>query len=443
MKIIRTITYSLIIASLLPGCEKNPSEDELRPVISSIDFNAEQVTPGTTIRVTGNVTDPKGENLTYTWTSSDGTISDPGNISTDWTISPVCQSNSNAKITLTVSNGKSNTTMYRMIPVAMGIKVTGKALFYKTSIPVSGVKIQIGAFSTLTASDGSFIFFHIAPGSNTLKAIKSGFDTVSISENLSTDKAYLIQMTSGTKTRKVFGTIKTIDSVALGGIRILMLNDDRTESSLSAETDNNGYYEINAVPLGTRTFKLDNVSNANNCESTTCSVEVVASDTRMNARMKIERQIDMLKDGWEFKSSDLSAPWNGANYTLTTDGTNSTVTNKMFRAAYCCPIPGDADNPQIIINQRITGSLSWPGSLYYKSPASTQFYMTTDCNAWPDYTVTIYTYWTTPVSAFTEDNISLNSSYKGQTLKLTFGLLRWSGKMPLWEIKSLLLSYFY
>jgi hypothetical protein len=325
----------------------------------------------------------------------------------------------------------------------MGINVSGKVIYYGTSIPVPGVELKMGPFSAISASDGRFFFFHIAPGANTLAALKTGFDTVKISENLSADKGYLIPMTSSVLTKKVYGTVKTIDSIPLPGIKVLMLNDDKTESTLSALTDDNGYYEINAVPHGSRNFKLTDESNPNNCETTTSTVSVDNSDTRMNVRMKIGRLIDMLQNGWEFKSSDLSAPWNGTSYVLTTNGTNPSITNKCFRPAYCCPIPGDADNPQVILTQRLTGTLSWPGILYYKSPASTQFYMTTNCNTWPDYSVTIYTYWTNAITPFTPDYISINSSFKGESLKLTFGLLRWSGAIPLWEIKSIFVSYYY
>jgi hypothetical protein len=443
MKALRLFICLLIITCSLSGCKKVPSSEKERPVVNSISFNLTQATPGTKISVTGIATDPQGDQLTYTWSSEQGTISDPNNPSTDWVISPTCQSNSNAKISLTVSDGKVSSSLDKEIPIVMGVTVSGKAIYKGTSIPLSGVNIKMGPFSTLTATDGTFVIFHIAPGSNTLEAHKPGFDTFVDTEDISSDKYFELSMTSGTETRKIYGSVKTIDSIPLNGIRVIMLNNDMTESTLTCLTDIDGSYQISDIPQGTRYFKFLNESNSNNCQTVTSNIEVADVDEKLIVRMKILRSIDILQNGWEFKTSDLSAPYNGTSYVLTTDGTNSTITNKLFRPAYCCPIPIDADYPQVVMNQRLTGTFKTPGQVYFKSPASTQFYMGSDCNAWPDYAFTIYTYWSSAVNSFTLDYLTINSSYKGTSLKLTFGLFRWSGAMPLWEIKSLGVTYFY
>ena len=326
----------------------------------------------------------------------------------------------------------------------MGIIVIGKVLYTGTSIPIPGVNIKMGPFATITGNDGTFILFHIAAGSNTIDASKSGFDNYIKTEDISSENnAFTFSMTSGTETKKIYGSVKTIDSIPLSGIRVIMLNDDKTLSSLTDITDINGNYQINSVPQGIRSFKFSNESNPNNCQALTKDVDVAGNDLKNNVRIKIERQIDVLQNGWEFKTSDLSAPFNGTAYVLTADVTNPSNSNKYFRPAYCCPIPADADDPQVTLIHRLTGTLKNPGMLFYKSPANTQFYMSSDCTTWVDYSYSNYTYGSAAITSFLPDYYPISSSYKGRSVKFTFGLYRYQGIMPLSEVKSLNVSYYY
>jgi hypothetical protein len=356
-------------------------------------------------------------------------------------ISPTCQANSNAKIILTVTNSKGASSLSKEIPIVMGVTVSGKVLYAGTSIPIPGVIITIGPFSSITGNDGTFVFFDIASGSNILKASKSGFDNYESAEEISgVNNAFTISLANGIETKKLYGSVKTIDSIPLNGIRVVMLNDDKTESGLSDLTDAGGNYHINNVPPGNRYFKFTNESNSNKCYSFTNEIYISEGDKKVNVRMKIQRQIDMLQNGWEFKTSDLSAPFNGTAYVLMADATNTT---KYFRPAYCCPIPLDADDPQAIIIHKLTGTLKTPSEIYYKSPASTQFYMNSDCSNWVVYSTNNYTYWSTAITSFQPDYFTISNSYKGGSIKFSLGLFRWAGLMPLWEIESLYVSYYY
>jgi hypothetical protein len=73
-------------------------------------------------------------------------------------------------------------------------------------------------------------------------------------------------MTSSTGTKKIYGSVKTIDSIPLSGIRVILLNDDKSPSSITDITDNNGNYQISSVPQGKRSFNFLNESNPNNCQ---------------------------------------------------------------------------------------------------------------------------------------------------------------------------------
>ena len=444
MKFPKILFWLLVLSFVLSGCSKKSTEDGERPVIQSISFNVTQVTPGEKISVSSTVTDPQGDPLTYTWTSANGIISEPNDPSTDWVISPIFLPNRNAKISLTVSDGKVTSTLDKEILVDAGVTVSGKIIYAGTSIPISGVAVKLGPFVSASGTDGSFFFFHIASGALTIEATKPGFDTYIKNVDIASGNgAYIIPMTSGTETMNVYGTVKTIDNIPLNGIKVMMLNDDLTESDLTCITDINGDYQISAVPQGTRKFKFINKSNLNKCQEITQEVTVGGSDLRLDARVKIERQIDMLQNGWEFKTSDLSAPFNGTAYVLTTDGTNSTIIYKYFRPVFCCPIPADADNPQVIMMYRLTGSLKRPNELRLGYPANNQLYLSPECSTWIDYTNTLYTYWSDPHDPFSASYFPINSIFRGRSVKLTFGLIRWSGTMPLWEIKSLIVSYYY
>jgi hypothetical protein len=444
MKASKNLTFILILSTFLLGCNKTSTSDEQRPVIHSINLDASQVTAGSKVSVTSSVTDPQGDQLTYAWTSSYGTISDPNSPSTEWVISPTCQTNHNAKITLTVSDGKESSSCDKEIPVIMGIIVTGKVFYAGTSIPIPGVSIKLSPFSTITGNDGTFTFFHIAAGSCTIEASKTGFDSDMKTEDISSgNNAFTFPMTSSTGTKKIYGSVKTIDSIPLSGIRIILLNDDKSPSTLTDITDNNGNYRISSVPQGKRSFSFSNESNSNNCQPLTKDVDIASNDLKNNVRMKIERQTDVLKNGWESRTTDLSAPFNGTAYVLTADGSITSNSNKYFRPVYCCPIPADADDPQVILTQKLTGTLKTKGTLFYMSPANTQFYMSTECTTWVDYSYSTYTYWSTAITSFQSDHFVISNSCRGLSVKFTFGLYRWQGTMPLWEVKSLSVSYYY
>jgi hypothetical protein len=441
MNIKRFLGYLIIISvPFLAGCKKDSRSDDQKPVINSITVTPESATPGETVTLTVNASDPQGNMLSYLWSVSQGTLSDPAKPSTELIISPIAQVNSYSKILLTVSDGTYSSTSEKEIFVDSGVTVSGKANYSGTNIPVSGLRIKLGPYSTITSSDGLFVFLHITPGIRTIEAEKSGFDNFVRTENItSSNNVFTIGITSTTETRMVSGTVKTVDNILLKGIRVVMLNDDRTESTLIDTTDLTGHYEIRSVPTGTRTFKFSNANNPNNCQPATYDIVVNNPQPIFDAALKMERNIDMLQNGWEFASADLSAPFSGISYVLTSDNTDG---NRYFRPAYCCPIPADAENPVVLFEHKLTGTLRVPGGYFYLSPASAQIYMNSDCTTWVDYRNSGYTYWSYPISSFHTDRY-IGNSFKGKSVKITLGLYRYHGVMPRWEIKSLVVNYYY
>jgi hypothetical protein len=432
---------TLLILLIVPSCRKHDSGEDKMPVIESISVSPDVVTPGETISVISDVTDPNGLNLTYSWSVSQGSLSEPAKPATQWVISPIAPVNTNSKITLTVSNGIYTSIKVKEVMVSSGITVSGRAFYYGTTIPIPGLTVKIGPFSTITGTDGRFVFPHVTPGLKTIEAEKTGFDPYQKSENISgSNNVFSIGITSNTETRRITGTAKTIDNILLSGIRVVMLNADNTESTLIDTTDAGGHYEIKGIPPGTRSFKFTDLLNPGNILSITSEIEINGPMVEYDAFMKLERNIDMLQNGWEFGSADLSAPYDGTSYKLTS---NSADGNRYFRLAYCCTIPEEAENPVAIYVHRLTGTIKIPSAIYYKSPASAQLYMSSGCSTWVDYVNYTYSYWSSPITTFYSEYRFIGSSFKGKTLKFTFGLYRYSGSMPVWEIKSFVVNYYY
>lgn len=433
--------FFFLIATGMVACSGDNSDLDKMPVISSVTVSPATVTPGETVTVTANATDPAGLSLTYTWSVTQGSLSETAKPATSWVISPVAPVNTASKITLKVSNGTYTSIVTKEVMVSQGVTVSGRAFYYGTTIPIPGLAVKIGPFSTVTGNDGRFVFAHMTPGNKTIEALKTGFDPYTKTENISaSNNTFIIGITSNTETRKISGIATTIDNIHLSGIRVVMLNSDNTESTLSDTTDINGNYEIKGIPPGTRSFKFTDVQNPGNIKPVTSEVEVNVSSVSYNAYMKLERNIDILQSGWEFASADLSAPFDGTSYKLTSGASDG---NRYFRPAFCCTIPPEAENPVAIFNHRLIGTLRIPSGFYYKSPASAQFYMSSSCSTWVDYVNSTYSYWTSSITTFYSEYKFISDTFKGKTIKFTFGLYRYGGVMPTWEIKSFVVNYYY
>jgi hypothetical protein len=288
----KVVLLFFLFCTILNSCKKNETSVQKNspPEIESINFNPSNMTPGGKVQVTSVVVDQDGDPITYTWTSTDGVISDPNKATTFWTISPTISKNTSATIRLTVSDGKASVYKDQLLQIIAGITVTGYAYYSSTSIPVSGVTVSIGELAVTTGTDGFFSINNVYSGSNTIIASKTGYDQYQIIQNISnSNNNFTIPMTSSTETKRLYGTVKTIDNMQLFGIRVSILNPDGKESGLSDVSDVNGNYQLTSVPQGSRKLAIKNVNNPNLCLDTSYDVFLANFDKQYDPRIEIKR----------------------------------------------------------------------------------------------------------------------------------------------------------
>jgi len=358
-----------ILLVMFNSCKENPtSATNQPPNIESISFNPASVTPGGQIQVTSVVTDKEGDQITYTWTTSQGTISEPNKSTTLWTISPQVPVNQDATIKLTVTDGKSSTIQEKSITVQQGITVSGLVVYASSTIPISGATVNIGPRIITTSSDGEYSIDNIGSGSNKIIVTKTGYDTYETTVNVSsTNRNFNLPLTSSTETKRLYGTIKTTDNITLSGVRVSILNPDITESGLSDVSDANGNFQITAVPQGTRNIKLTNVSNPNLCKEVTYEVFVANFDKNYSATMKILRIINFadknaIWESWEGYWKNVPT-WENTYWLIKSDSITGPA---IVRLKNCISIPLEAEyysNPMIYTE--VIRKEGWQGAFIY------------------------------------------------------------------------------
>ncbi len=163
------------------------------------------------------------------------------------------------------------------------VRVEGFAYYAKTKIPIEGVKIEIGDKSTVTGSDGYYIFEDIHTGVRAIRATKEGYLTflsnIFIQYGIN---EYNVDMSSNQYTHKVYGYVESVPSgEPAGNATVLLMNPDGTESKLKTSTSPDGQYELGAVPRGNMTirFKASDYQNQNK------DIYISDSDQQLNAQI--------------------------------------------------------------------------------------------------------------------------------------------------------------
>ncbi|MBL7046505.1 MAG: carboxypeptidase regulatory-like domain-containing protein [Candidatus Marinimicrobia bacterium] len=164
--------------------------------------------------------------------------------------------NYSGTITVTPNNGNPGDVGITMT-VLTYCYLVGYTYYSGTTIPVSGVSVNIDDEYYTTGTDGYFILNNIAIGNVLLTATKDGYDqyqtTVTINED---DNSLNIPMTSAQYTHNLYGYITDDDQQSLSGVTVTVLNDDSTDSQLQTISDAGGYYQVPTVPQGQRRIKF-------------------------------------------------------------------------------------------------------------------------------------------------------------------------------------------
>jgi hypothetical protein len=287
-------TYVGLASLILFGsCEKQPANH--RPVIESILLNPEvNFTPGSDIQVSVQVRDKDQDELDYFWEAEGGTILEPEQNSTTWVLDTGAEPLSYESISVTVSDGKSLVSESRTIQVSEGLIMAGRVTFAGTSIPVTGVEISIGKFTTQSDENGYYSIAHLKEGTASVRATKAGFDSFEEVVYVDNPKSvYHIPMTSPTHTGRVSGNVKTIDGLMYEDLKVVLLNPDETESELVAYTDRFGAFTMDNVPMGRRNLLIRNEATESHFyeDSMIFQINLDNSGSSYDARIKIKRTI--------------------------------------------------------------------------------------------------------------------------------------------------------
>lgn len=145
-------------------------------------------------------------------------------------------------------------------PITTG-SISGNIYFSGTTMPVSGVTVDVGNKKSTTSSDGTYKISGIPIGAHTLMASKEGFDPYyqEIDIILDDTVTHDLSMTSQMYTSRIFGTVLgSLTNQPQSGLIICILNPDKSDSSLKTTTSSTGYFQLPSVPQGERTLELRN-----------------------------------------------------------------------------------------------------------------------------------------------------------------------------------------
>ncbi|MFO7934499.1 MAG: carboxypeptidase-like regulatory domain-containing protein [Bacteroidales bacterium] len=347
---------TIVVLVFLASCSdlrNNP------PVIESIILDPpENFTPGSDIRISAIVTDREGDQLEYYWQSEGGIISEPGQISANWELSTEAEPLSYETITLSVSDGRELSTRSRTIQVSEGLIMKGYTCFAGTTIPVQGVEVTIGKFSTVSDENGYYMIRNLKEGYEQIVAARDGFDRYESTEYVDHPKStFHIPMTSPTETMNVSGYVRTVDHLAFEGLKVVLLNPDHTESELAGYTDQHGHYEIKRVPLGNRKMMIWNEKPGSVFlnDSIVYGFEMQEPEESYDARIKIKRAImdDSFMsemDEWDYKGS-------------TSEGFYVLQRGDELMMKQPFTIPRDAEDAMLYINSFVVGGCDLVGRL--------------------------------------------------------------------------------
>ena len=245
------VIVSFLVLIIYSGCSKQNEP----PIIQSLTANSQSIYINKTTQLTCVATDPDGENLTYSWSSTNGYFS--GDNTTGSVTWNAPDESGNHTIEVSVSDGKTTAVKTIVIEVLQTVNVEGYVYYSGTKIPVSGVRIALGDEQFTTNESGEFII-KAGLGIQVIKAEKDGFNTYT--ENLTVVKGsnkIKIEITSDSFTKMIYGSLKnSYDLISVEGVKIVVLNPDESESGLLATTSSSGSYEIPSVPKGFRLIKV-------------------------------------------------------------------------------------------------------------------------------------------------------------------------------------------
>jgi uncharacterized protein (TIGR02145 family) len=246
----------LIVAIIFAwGCQRNHP-----PVISGISCLPEGRSAGTRFILKVTASDENGDALQYNWIASGGRFQDSANLAQVTWISPVDGAGQTFVLTVTVSDGEAEISMDYPIQLTEPVfgMISGIVYYYGCEVPVGDVTVSVDDRWVETDQTGYFHLDSILAGTQTIKARKDGFGPIDRSVKIiqNVDIKVDMGMTTVTWASKVYGIVKSLDSLPVEGASVIMLNPDRSESDIKATSDSKGYYMLRYVPFGKRKIQV-------------------------------------------------------------------------------------------------------------------------------------------------------------------------------------------
>ncbi len=262
------------------------------PVITSFNISAREVTPGGFVQLSATASDDDGDNLLFKWSSDAGELVSADSSATLWQFPLTAQVGQMPEVSLTVSDGNDSVSTSGTITIIAGISISGHVYYRDTKIPIPDVKVSVNNLSASTDENGFYQIDYIpAEGNYELQAFKEGFDEynkkVTISEM---NTIFNIELNSEELTGVLSGTIHTIDEIKLSGMKIWLLNPDRSLSLISAVSARDGSYLLSHIPPGSREFYVANESSIYESLPDSFQLEIKDTGQEHSSRIKIRRE---------------------------------------------------------------------------------------------------------------------------------------------------------
>ena len=135
--------------------------------------------------------------------------------------------------------------------------VNGHIYYAGTTIPISGVNVQISDIAGTSQSNGFYELIGVPVGMRTIIATKTNYDPFSQTiEVITGGVVFDIEMTTGNYTHMVSGIITNQFGNAVPDVNVVVLNPNGTPGNLMATSDLSGYYQISGVPQGPRIIRF-------------------------------------------------------------------------------------------------------------------------------------------------------------------------------------------
>ncbi len=140
------------------GGDPGGGDVNVSPTVS-LNAVSDAIWPEQQTDISANATDPDGDSLTYSWSSSEGTITGTG----DTVTFSAPQSGGQFTVTVTVSDGQGGEAEEQIV-ITVGATVEGTIINARTGSPVANVSVTVDGITQATGAQGHFAITGVTQG---------------------------------------------------------------------------------------------------------------------------------------------------------------------------------------------------------------------------------------------------------------------------------------